>query len=292
MKVLVAGGGIAGMATALSLHQAGIDARVFESVSEIGAMGVGINLQPNAVRELCELGLADDLAATGIPTSTLAYYNKHGQRIWAEPRGLAAGYRWPQYSIHRGDLLMLLARAVRDRLGEECIVTQHHLASFTQDAEGVVANFIDRRSGATVGSYRGDALIGADGIHSAVRASLYPHEGDPRFCGQMMWRAAIESTPYLDGRTHAISGHRDQKFLVYPMSATACSRGRSLINWIAELTVPGPTPRADWNRKVDKAVFAGAFAGWRFDWLDVPALINATESVYEFPKVDRDPIRQ
>ena len=290
MKALVIGGGIGGLATALSLHQAGIDVVVFEAVREIGALGVGINLQPNAVRELTELGLGDALGRTGIPTSALAYYNKHGQRIWSEPRGREAGYHWPQYSIHRGELLMLLARAVRERLGESSIRCGHQLTSFEQDASGVTAHFIDRRSGAGLASARGDILIGADGIHSAVRAQLYPNEGEPRFCGQMMWRAAVESSPYLDGRTHAITGHRDQKFLVYPMSANSRERGRSLINWIAELTVPGPTPRADWSKQVEKDVFAKAFAEWRFPWLDVPALIEATESVFEFPKVDRDPI--
>ena len=292
MKALVIGGGIGGLACALSLHQAGIEVTVFEAVREIGALGVGINLQPNAVRELTELGLGDQLARTGIPTSALAYYNRHGQRIWMEPRGIEAGYRWPQYSIHRGELLMILARAVRERLGESRIRCGHQLASFEQNAQGVTAHFVNRRSGARLESARGDILIGADGIHSAVRAQLYPGEGDPCFCGQMMWRAAVESTPYLDGLTQAISGHRDQKFLVYPMSAKSRERGRSLINWIAELTVSGPTPRADWNRQVPKDVFAGAFAKWRFPWLDIPALIESTEAVFEFPKVDRDPVKQ
>lgn len=292
MKALVIGGGIGGLATALSLHQAGIDVEVFEAVREIGALGVGINLQPNAVRELTELGLGEELSRTGIPTSALAYYNKHGQRIWSEPRGREAGYHWPQYSIHRGELLMVLARAVRERLGEGSIRCGHQLASFEQNANGVTAHFIDRRSGAQLISAHGDILIGADGIHSAVRAQLYPNEGEPRYCGQMMWRAAVESDPYLDGCTHVITGHSDQKFLVYPMSANARARGRSLINWIAELTVPGPTPRADWNKQVAKDVFADAFAKWRFPWLDVPALINATDAVFEFPKVDRDPVKQ
>lgn len=107
MKVLIVGGGIGGMTAALSLEAAGIDAEVFEQASAIEALGVGINLQPNAVRELIELDLADDLGAIAIETSTLGYYNRFGQLIWSEPRGRAAGYAWPQYSIDRGDLQMI-----------------------------------------------------------------------------------------------------------------------------------------------------------------------------------------
>ena len=113
LTVMVIGGGIGGLATALSLHAAGIGVRVYEFFAEIKALGVGINLQPNAVRELVELGLADRLAVTAIETAALAYHNKHGQLIWSEPRGFAAGYAWPQYSIDRGDLQMILLNAVR-----------------------------------------------------------------------------------------------------------------------------------------------------------------------------------
>src|SRR5215469_11199879 len=108
MAVLIIGAGIAGLTTALSLHQIGIEARVFESVPAIEPLGVGINTLPHAVRELTELGLADRLAGTAIATEELAYYSKQGQLIWSEPRGLAAGYNWPQFSIHRGELQMIL----------------------------------------------------------------------------------------------------------------------------------------------------------------------------------------
>src|ERR1700759_4964926 len=108
MTVLIAGGGIAGLTTALSLHQIGVECRVFETVATPQPLGVGINLLPHAVRELTELGLHDALARVGVPTAELAYYSKLGQRIWSEPRGLAAGYRWPQFSVHRGTLQLLL----------------------------------------------------------------------------------------------------------------------------------------------------------------------------------------
>ncbi len=290
MKVIVAGAGIGGLATALSLHQAGIAVRVFESVADPTPVGAGINLQPNAVRELCELDLGDELARTGIPTANWSCYNKHGQLIWSEPRGVAAGYRWPQYSIQRGALQALLLDAARQRLGADNVLAGHHLASFEQDAQGVTARFVERRSGTPLVSERGDVLIGADGIHSTVRANFYPNEGPPRYCGEMQWRASVEAEPFLDARTQVIIGHNKQRFLAYPMSAEAAGRGKSLVNWIAELRMPQNPVPADWDRRVDRQAFWEPFLGWRFGWLDVPALIEATPTIFEFPKCDRDPV--
>ena len=160
MKVMVIGAGIGGLSAALSLHAAGIDAHVYESVADMHALGAGINLQPNAVRELIELGLGDTLAATAIETAELSYYNKHGQLIWSEPRGLAAGYAWPQYSIDRGDLQMILLAAVKERLGAENVFAAHHLVSFEQDGSSVTAHFTDRENGKHLPARRGDVLIG------------------------------------------------------------------------------------------------------------------------------------
>jgi 2-polyprenyl-6-methoxyphenol hydroxylase-like FAD-dependent oxidoreductase len=287
MRVIVIGGGICGMSTALSLHAAGIPVQVYEAVPKMGAVGVGINIQPNAVRELIELGLGDALESRAIATAELAFYSKHGQRIWSEPRGLAAGYRWPQYSVHRGTLQMILYEAVRARIGEANLFMGHALESFTQDAQGVTANFVDRADGAKLEPARGDVLIGADGIHSAVRRHYYPKD-EVAFGGQLMWRAAVEWSPFLTGRSMIIAGHRDQKVVAYPM--LALPGGKVHMNWIAELGRPGAPPREDWNRRVDKSVFLEQFRGWKFDWLDVPAMIEATDVTYEFPKIDRNPV--
>ncbi len=289
MKAIVIGAGIGGLSMALSLHQAGIEAKVFESVKEIGALGAGINLQPNAVRELDEMGLGKALAATGVATQKWSCYNKHGQLIWSEPRGIAAGYKWPQYSIHRGHLLLLLLRATRERIGELKVLTGHHLASFEQDASGVTAHFIGRATGKALHTERADLLIGADGIHSSVRAHFYRDEGPIHYSGEMQWRASVETDAFLDGRTQVIVGHRNQRLVGYSMSQQALDRGRVLVNWICEIRMPD-TSRPDWDRKVSKDVFAGAFANWRFPWLDVPALIDATGEIFEFPKCDRNPV--
>ena len=296
LKALVAGGGIGGLVAALALHRAGVAVDVFEAAREVRALGVGINLQPSSVLVLRELGLQPALAGSGIETAELIYVNKFGQRIWQEPRGLAAGYLVPQYSIHRGELHMILYRAALERLGADAIHTGHVLTGFEQDERGVTAGFTDRDTGAALSTFRGDFLVAADGIHSAARRLFYPHEGLPKFSGRMLWRACTEAEPYLTGRSMAWAGHADQKFVAYPISADAARRGRSLVNWIAELRVraiddPDQTPpSSDWNRKVDKSLFSGPFQAWNFGWLDVPDLIARADAVYEFPMVDRDPV--
>ena len=154
----------------------------------------------------------------------------------------------------------------------------------------MTARFVERRSGTSLAAERADALVGADGIHSTVRAAFYPEEGPPRYCGEMQWRASVDAEAFLDARTQVIIGHRDQRFLAYPMSAEAAGGGRSLVNWIAELRIPQNPAPADWDRRVAKEAFWKPFLGWRFAWLDVPALIAATEHIFEFPKCDRDPV--
>jgi len=292
IDVAVVGGGIGGLATALALHARGIDCTVFESVQAVRPLGVGINLLPHSVRVLSGLGLQPALAATAIETAELAFYNKHGQLVWREPRGLAAGYAFPQFSIHRGELQMILLKAALERLGAERVLTGHALESFDDDGVSVRLAFAQRADGSRPPAVRARAVIAADGIHSGIRRQFFPTEGPPRFSGRMLWRATTEATPFLSGRSMVQAGHQDQKFVCYPISARLAREQRALVNWIAELRVPvGDTPpRQDWSRKVEKSVFAGPFADWRFPWLDVPALIDGAQAVFEYPMVDRDPL--
>lgn len=287
----IVGGGIGGLCAALTLKRAGIDVQVYEAAREFRIQGVGINLQPHSVLVLHQLGLAQALQETGIQTAELIYVNKFGQRIWQEPRGLAAGYPIPQYSIHRGELHQILYRAVLAELGAGAVHLDHTLAAFEQDEAGATAHFTDR-NGRAVASARADFLVGADGIHSMVRKHYYPDEGDPKFSQRLLWRATTEAAPFLTGRSMVWSGHARQKFVAYPISARLHASGRSLVNWIAELRTPMDftPPRSDWNKRVDKSVFREPFASWNFGWLDIPDLIDRAPDIYEFPMVDRDPV--
>src|SRR3954463_15113226 len=165
MTVLIAGGGIGGVTLALSLHPIGVPARVFESVPELRPLGVGINVLPHAVRELIELGLLDSLDASGVRTRELAFFSKHGKPIWSEPRGIEAGYKWPQFSIHRGTLQQILLDAVIERLCPDSLRTSHHLRDWSETSDGVRSEFIDKATGKAAGSFAGSLLIAADGIH-------------------------------------------------------------------------------------------------------------------------------
>ncbi len=290
MQVMVIGGGISGLTMALSLHQIGVPVRVYEAAREVAPLGVGINIQPNAVRELTELGLGQDLAALGTATQALSFFNKHGQLVWTEKRGREAGFDWPQYSIHRGKLQVMLTEATRARLGSANLRTGHVFESFEQRGDKVVARLRDRRNGDAVIEDEADILVGADGIHSAVRHQLYPQEGEPQFAQQILWRAAIDTAPFLGGATMAVAGHFHQRVIAYPIGP-GTKPGTLLTNWIAQMTVPDRAPpREDWSRKVPKERFFDAFKDWRYDWLDMPALIEATDEIFEFPLVDRNPI--
>ncbi len=296
MRVVVAGAGIGGLTTALSLHAAGIGALVIDSAVSLRPLGVGINLMPHAVRELTELGLGDELAATGIPTAEHVHFDRHGNRIWGFASGLNIGYHWPQYSIHRGELQMILLDAVRARLGPDAVRTGTAFASFADSPSGVEVRVRDRLTG-NGSVLRADVLVGADGLYSGVRAQLHPDEPPPRWGGIMMWRGMTEGAPFLTGRTVAVAGtNAELKFVAYPISRRAEARGNALLNWVAEVMLPADqvsaveADTADWNRRGRAADVLPWFADWKFGWLDVPALITGAPQILEYPMVDRDPL--
>ncbi|QQS10576.1 MAG: flavin-dependent oxidoreductase [Rhodospirillales bacterium] len=291
MRIVVVGAGIGGLTAAMCLRDAGHDVRVFESVPEVRPLGVGINVQSSGVRILTALGLLDALDAVAIRTQEFVFANRHGQPIWRDPRGLSGGYPWPQFSIHRGELQMILFEAAVRRLGAANVRTGHRLTTFETAPDGrVTARFADK-DGAPAGEERCDVLVGADGIHSTVRAAFFPDEGPPKWNGVMMWRGTTEGAPFLTGASMVQAGHQAQKFVCYPISRRLAGEGRVLINWIADLYLGGESRRReDWNRLGRVEDILPKFAGWNFGWLDVPAIIKGAGAIYEFPMVDRDPL--
>lgn len=293
MECLIIGGGIGGLTTALSLHAAGIAAKVVEAAPALAPLGVGINVLPQATRELCELGLQDQLDAVAIRTQAFVILTRDGREVFREPRGLAAGYRWPQYSIHRGELQMILLQAVRERLGPDAVQTGLALQRFEQQGDRVVAELREHATGA-VRFESADVLVGADGLHSATRAQLHPDMGPPVWNGVHMWRGATEFPPFLGGETMVSIGVNERaKLVAYPISKAAHARGSALVNWIAEAKLGGnlETP-PDWNRTARVEDVVPHYEQWRFPLFDVTALMKQTEHIWWYPMVDRDPLER
>jgi 2-polyprenyl-6-methoxyphenol hydroxylase-like FAD-dependent oxidoreductase len=291
--VLVAGGGIGGLSVALTLRQIGVPCIVFESVPEIKPLGVGINLQPNAVRELYELGFGpESLDAIGVQTREFALVGLNGNDVYSEPRGLGAGYKWPQYSVHRGRLQMLLYRAALERLGATCIRTGLKVTGYRNKpgAKGVTA-LLKNRNG-VCSEVDGALLIAADGLHSAVRRQMYPEQPPIQWGGAIMWRGVTRGKPIRTGASFVGLGTHRHRVVFYPISSPDPLTGLADINWIAEITVDnsGGWPDGDWNKKVRHEDFLHHFERWNYDWIDIPAMLRGAAEVFEYPMIDREPV--
>lgn len=287
MHVLIAGGGVGGLTLALMLRERGIACTVFEAASEVKPLGVGINTLPHAIRELAGLGLLPALDAVAVRTRELRYLNRFGQEIWVEKRGTWAGHDVPQFSIHRGHLHQVLWAAARERLGETALVTGARLSAFAETADGVRLDFADGRSAT------GDLLVGADGIHSVVRAALHPTDGGIRWNGIQMWRGAIDWPEFEGGDTMIVAGDMREKLVLYPVAAGS-RPGMRLTNWvvcaqIGDATKPPPR-REDWSRPGRLEDVLPHVARFRIPFLDVEALVRATPEFWEYPMCDRDPL--
>ena len=287
VHVLIAGGGVGGLALALMLHQRGIGCTVLESAAEVKPLGVGINTLPHAIRELAALDLLPALDGVGIRTRELRYLNRFGREIWREPRGIWAGHEVPQFSIHRGHLHQALWQAAEARLPAGALLRNARLQNFTQSAPSITAHLIDGRS------LSGDVLIGADGIHSAIRAALHPDDGGIRWNGIQMWRGAVEWPAFECGDTMIVAGDMKEKLVLYPIGAGASAATR-LTNWvvcaqIGDASKPPPR-REDWSRPGQLDEVLAHVARFRIPFLDVAALVRATPEFWEYPMCDRDPL--
>lgn len=290
MKIAIVGAGIGGLTLALELHAAGISCEIFEAVAEIKPVGVGINVLPHATKVLSKHDLEPALTAVGVTTRESAFFNRFGQLIYREPSGRYADYDHPQFSIHRGDLQKVLLDAVLERLGPSCLNLDHLCVGVDQDTRGVLLRLRSGTSDAPLTPVRADAAVACDGIHSPIRKQMHPHEGAPVYSGVNMWRGTTVLPPFLTGATMVRAGWlAGGKLVIYPIRDNVTADGRQLINWVAEIETPQHSDR-DWNRAGDVHDFRDAFADWHFDWLDVPAMIDASEQVLEYPMVDQDPL--
>lgn len=288
--VIIAGGGIGGLSLALTLHQIGVDCVVCDSVRDMRPLGVGINLQPNAVRELLDLGFStDDFDAFGVPIKEWALVGQKGQDIYAETRGTLAGYNWPQYAVHRGTFHMALYERFQSLAGQSALRLGHRLTSYAQTDTGVTATF-DTAEGAQ--TLTGALLIGADGIHSATRAQMHPTQPPIHWGGALMWRGTTWAKPLRTGASFIGLGTHRQRMVIYPISHPHPDTGLVLTNWIAEVTYDDTDAYdpSSWFRQTTAADVLPHFADWSYDWLDVPALISGADAVFENPMIDRDPV--
>ncbi len=290
--VIIAGGGIGGLATALTLHQIGVPCVVFEAVRDMRPLGVGINLQPNAVRELYDLGITqDDLDRVGLPAKEWALVGLNGNDVYSEPRGLLAGYNWPQYAVHRGHFHVLLHQKVLERIGPDAVRLGSRVTGYRKNSDGGVTAFVERADGSR-SEVNGALLIGADGIHSAVRAQMHPTQPPIHWGGAVMWRGTTWGKPIRTGASFVGLGTHRQRMVFYPISRPDPRTGLSVINWIAEVTLDNSEgwKQSGWFRQVNTDEFIHYFDNWVWDWLDVPALIRQADSVFENPMIDRDPV--
>ncbi|MFK8033924.1 MAG: flavin-dependent oxidoreductase [Hyphomicrobiales bacterium] len=288
--VIIAGGGIGGLALALTLNEIGVPFIVFEAAHEIRPLGVGINLQPNAIRELNDMRISDiDLETIGVATHEWVLVGRNGKDIYAEPRGLGAGYKWPQYSVHRGQFQMLLYKKLVERAGMDVVQTGCRVTGYRDHGNGRIAALVERKDGKLF-QQDGALLIGADGIHSAIRAQMHPTQPPIHWGGAMMWRGTTRARPVRSQASFIGLGTQQQHMVIYPLSSPDPD-GTALINWIAEVTFEhaGDQP-SGWFKPARVEDFIDHFEGWSFDWLDVPELLRGADAIYENPMIDRDPV--
>jgi len=288
-RVAIIGGGVAGLGLALNLHRRGIGCAVYEAAPEIKELGVGITLLPHAMRELTALGLQDALRAVAIENAESRFFNRFGQLIYTEPRGIAAGYRYPEFGIHRGRLHLVMYKAALDALGADRIVVNRQCVGVEQDDEGVTVRLRETSTGAIAPDARADVAIACDGVNSTVRRQFYPDER-VAFAGINTWRGVTRRPPILGGRTYMrIGSIRTGKLVVYPIIDNVDGEGNQLINWMAEIQDDRPTIN-DWNKPGRLSDFFSIYENWKFAWLDVAAMIRNAEMILEYPMVDKDPV--
>ena len=288
--IIIAGGGIGGLTMALTLHQIGVSCLVVEASKKMRPLGVGINIQPNAVRELYDLGFTErDLDKIGVSAREWALLGLNGKEVYTEARGIEAGYKWPQYAAHRGEFHMMLYDKVLERLGPNAVLLGTRVTGYDWSGGDVTVRLLHKNTTTSVQTAK--VLIAADGIHSQVRAQMHPGQPPIHWGGAVMWRGTVTAKPMRTGSSFIGLGTDKHRVVIYPISAPDIN-GNALINWIAEITRENVDrwPEEGWFRPVPVKDFAHHFNQFRYDWLDFPKMLSQTDNAYENPMIDRDPV--
>jgi 2-polyprenyl-6-methoxyphenol hydroxylase-like FAD-dependent oxidoreductase len=186
---------------------------------------------------------------------------------------------------------MMLYDAACERLGSDAIRLGQKVTGYRNRDDGRVDAFIEHSDG-TTSIVTGTLLIGADGLHSAVRAQMHPEQPPIQWGGAVMWRGTTQAKPIRTGASFVGLGTHKHRMVFYPISQPDPETGLATINWIAEVTFDNSMgwTSGDWNKKVELSDFLHHFEGWTYDWLDAPALLSGAQDVWEYPMIDRDPV--
>jgi salicylate hydroxylase len=276
MRILIAGAGIGGLTAALVLKRQGFDdVVVVEQASELREVGAGVQLGPNASKVLHRLGLEDELRRVAVaPIGTQSRNWRSGRviRDFALGETYRARYGAPHLHIHRAHLHAILARAV----GHGSIRLASRVSGFSQDAEGVTLELSSSEK------LQGDVLVGADGVHSVIRAGVLGPE-KPRFSGLVAWRGLAPAEKLkqfsIERNTHAWWG-ANKHFVHYYVDG-----GRQM-NWVG--VVPAGEWRLEsWSAKGEKSEVLAQFEGWH---PIVRGIIEASAEHFKWALYDRDPM--
>ena len=279
LSVIVAGGGIGGLTTALCLHKFGHDVTVLEQADTIFEVGAGLQISPNGMKVLYQLGLDEAVVARGFkPRALEMRLGRSGQQVFDVPLNRASEARWggPYVHIHRADLIDILATALEAR-APGALITGQTVRGYSQSAKAVR---VQVKSGI---SRTADILIGADGLHSVVREQMLGPD-EPRFTGNTAWRAVIPMAALGDlapPPTACVWVGRGRHAVTYRL------RGGELANLVG--VVESDEPGAEsWSAEGAREQAARDCAGWH---PIVANMIDKADTLFRWALYDRAPFR-